>query len=101
MEDLSVFLTIGAGILAAIVLVWNAVKALREALKPISDFDKRLSDAENAQKENERRLGSLENMCKLLLRGQVLVASHITDGNHTEQIAEFSREVDRYLIDNI
>ena len=101
MEDASIFLTVGAGILAAIVLIWNAVKAIREAVKPISDFDSRLSALEAEQTESDSKMLSLENMCKMLLKGEVLIASHITDGNHKEQIKEFSDDVSEYLIDNL
>ena len=101
MEDISIFLTIGAGILAAIVLVWNAVKAIREAMKPIAEYEKRLNAVEETQLDNTKNINSLYDMSRILLKGEVLIASHITEGNHKEQIKQFSDEVNEYLINNV
>lgn len=44
-------------------------------------------------------LSDYKEMSKRCLKGTMLTMQHITEGNHTELLREFTRETENYLID--
>lgn len=46
-----------------------------------------------------RDVSEQKDMDKMLLKGVMLITSHLCDGNHTAMLKEYSAKVDEYLIE--
>ena len=85
-------------ICAAIVLVGNAFKAIRDLRKPNTDQTAMVID-------HERRISSLEEINRqrdtesaITMRAMLAILSHIINGDSMPDIMESQKEIQNYLI---
>lgn len=83
---------------AAVVLVGNAFKAIRDWRKPSTDESAMVTD-------HERRIAKLEEINKqrdtesaIIMRSLLAVLSHIINGDAVQDIVDSQKEIQNYLI---
>lgn len=89
--------TFGA-IVVSLAFIIGFVKNIKEVIKPISDFNKRVDKIEEHQDNDNKRLGKLENDTKQILLSVNALLSHSIDNNHTGELKTRKNELDEYLI---
>lgn len=85
-------LSLGLGFIVGLVLI------IKQALKPLTDFNKRVDKIEEHQDNDNKRLGKLENDTKQILLSVNTLLSHSIDNNHTNELKTRKNELDEYLI---
>ena len=99
LEQIRDFVIVLMALLAFIVLIWNAVKAIREWRKPADDLQLWRRDVDQKLNRDNDRLNELEKSDRVILRGINAMLSHEINGNSTEKLVESQREITNYLID--
>ena len=98
------FVLVLAGILATIVLISSAIKAVREMTKPQEELKKegkgltymfQGSDDRDAMK----RIAEQEEMTRLTLRGVNALLNHEITGNGIENLKKVRDDITEHLID--
>lgn len=84
--------SLGLAFLVGLVLM------IKQALKPLTDFDSRVKKIEQHQDNDNKRLGKLENDTKQILLSVNTLLSHSIDSNHTSELKARKDELDEYLI---
>lgn len=112
-DELGITAAVIAAALACLVLVWNAVKAIRDwrelARKPtadkIADHERRIVKLEECCEEAHAKLqGDWEfrqnelEFNKLMLKSVKHLLSHEIDGNNTDGLRLMEKEIDNYLV---
>lgn len=97
-NDITIFVIVVLAIAGAIGVIGNAVKTLKEWFKPIGDNSERLEEIEKHVDNDNKRLNSLEESNKLLLRAMNVLIEHETTGNHTEELERVQADITNYLI---
>lgn len=103
--DVATFVVILCSILAVIVLINNAVKALREMAKPVTDLRDEINKINERLDEVDKKLirdyGVMEHqheLDRLLLRSVRQLVIHEIDNNDIESMHALQTEIDDYLI---
>lgn len=91
-------LTIGEISIALGFLV-GLVAVLKQALKPLTDFEKRVKKIEEHQNNDNERLDQLEGDTKQIMLSVNALMQHSIDGNHTEELRKRKEAMDKYLIE--
>ena len=99
LEQIRDFVIVLMALLAFIVLIWNAVKAIREWRKPADDLQAWRRDVDQKLNKDNDRLNDLEKSDRVILRGINAMLSHEINGNSTEKLVESQREITNFLID--
>ena len=99
LEQIRDFVIVLMALLAFIVLIWNAVKAIREMRKPADDLQSWRRDVDQKLNKDNDRLNDLEKSDRVILRGINAMLSHEINGNSTEKLVESQREITNFLID--
>lgn len=97
-DNLLAFGVVALAIIAIWNTVWTAIKNYREAKKPRDDEKARLEAVEEHLDNDNKRLNSLEESNRLMLRGMVQLLEHEIDGNHTELLKDVKDDIETYLI---
>lgn len=107
--DVATFVIILFAILSVIVLINNAIKALKEMTKPVTDLREEIDKInEHLERVDEKLDGDYKAMeherelNKLLLRSVRQLIIHETDGDHEEAgtLKVLRKDIDEYLIKN-
>lgn len=99
LEQIRDFVIVLAAILGFIVLVWNAIKAVREWRKPADDLQSWRRDVDTKLNQDHQRLTELENGNRVVCRGILALLSHEINGNSTDKLKASQQEITDYLID--
>lgn len=98
LADWQTALLVFLSICAAVVLVGNTIKMIRDMRKPTTDETAMVVD-------HERRITALEEINKqrdtesaIIMRSLLAVLSHIINGDAKNDIIESQREIQNYLI---
>ena len=83
------FVLVLAGILATIVLISSAIKAVREMTKP----------QEECLDRDNKRIAEQEEMTRLTLRGVNALLNHEITGNGIENLKKVRDDITEHLID--
>lgn len=93
------FVLVLAEILAAIVLISSAIKAVREMTKPQEELKKEVKrHAEYLDRDN-KRIAEQEEMTRLTLRGVNALLNHEITGNGIENLKKVRDDITEHLID--
>jgi len=84
--------------IAVITFVVGGVAVINRAIKPVTDYNKRLDRVEQHQDNDNKRLDSLENDTKQILLSVNVLLQHSIDNNHTDALKKRKSEMDQYLI---
>lgn len=98
-EQIVAFAIVLGALLAAIVLVNNARKAIDEMRKPFSDMQRMVAEHEESLKKGNERMDKQDKCINLMLRSNKLMMQHMAYGNHVEQLKEMCDEFDEFLIE--
>lgn len=100
----ALWITIGVllALCAAMLMVLNLIKVIKELRKPKVQSEKTV---EERLKNDNERLNDLEDMTKkqekemvLILRSQVAMLHHMVDGNNTDALKQSQRDIENYLL---
>ena len=93
------FLTVALAIGAAVVLLGNVTKAIREWRKPSNDLQEWKRDVDDKLGNDNERLKAMENGTNVLCRGMLALLSHEINGNSTDKLKASQEEITDYLIE--
>lgn len=105
---LSLIAAITGSILAPIIkaIIDKRARNQEHSLKMQDDKSSWQKNIEEKVRADETRLDSLvsevqtqKEMDKLLLKGTMLITGHLCDGNHTELLRQYSKDIENFLID--
>lgn len=92
-ENITLGEIIGAfGVITSLVLIYQKVTG------PIKSFTKRVDDLEKHADNDNKRLKTIEEDNKMMLRSIRVLIAHSVDNNHTGELKETQKEIDEYLI---
>lgn len=84
--------SLGLAFLVGLVLM------IKQALKPLTDFDSRVKKIEQHQDNDNKRLSRLEESNEQILFTVYALLNHSIDNNHNEEMQKRKNELDEYLI---
>lgn len=90
-------ITLGELSLTLAFIVGLAV-TIRTAIKPVTDFNKRVDKIEKHQDNDNKRLSRLEESNEQILFTCYALLNHSIDNNHSEDMKLRKKELDDYLI---
>ena len=99
LEQVRDFIIVVVALLGFIVLLGNAIKAIRDWRKPASDVQSWRRDVDTKLNRDNERLTSLEEGNKVVCRGILALLSHEINGNSNDKLAASQQEITNYLID--
>lgn len=99
LEQIRDFVIVLAALLGFLILIWNAVKAVREMRKPADDLQAWRRDVDEKLNHDHERLADLEEGNKVVCRGILALLSHEINGNSTDKLKASQQEMTNYLID--
>jgi hypothetical protein len=92
-------LIVAAALIGFVLLVWSLIDKIRSARKPAADLV-RWQQETNAKLDNDnKRLNTLENGQKVMLRGINALISHEINGNSADKLNKSQNEIMEYLIE--
>lgn len=90
-------ITLGELVTAA-AFITLLVTYIKNALKPLNDFTKRIDDIEAHQDNDNKRLKQLEEETRLILKATLVLVKHGEDNNHTGELAQMEKNINEYLL---
>ena len=93
------FVIVLLAVLAFIVLIANAIKAVKEWKKPADDLQAWRRDVNQKLNNDNERLNELEEGNKVICRGILAMLSHEINGNSNDKLIASQQEITNYLID--
>lgn len=97
------FFIVLAAIMAFIVLVGNAVKAIRELKRPSEDERENIAqwrtDMDENVTDNTERIHKIEDGNKVIMRALIAMLNHEINGNSVDKLREALGELNDYLIE--
>ena len=98
-EDIQSFMVVLLSLFAVIATVWGGIKAIKEAMKPLSDITQRLDDDEEKLARDNRRIQDLEESNRLVLEAiDKLIGHEINDNDDTSGLEEVQTKIHAYLM---
>lgn len=85
--------------LAFIVLLGNAIKALKEWRKPHDDLLEWGREVDKKLDRDNKRLNDLEGGNRVICRGILAMLSHEVNGDSRDKLLASQEEITNYLID--
>ena len=98
-EMIMTFLIVAAALVGFVLLIWNLVDKIRAARKPHDDLERWQRETDNKLAMDKKRLDSLEDGQKVMLRGINAIISHEINGNSTDKLQKSQNEIMEYLIE--
>lgn len=92
------FVVVLAALLGFIVLIWNAIKAIREWRKPQDDLQAWRRDVDTKLNNDNDRLTDVEAGINVILRSNLAMLSHEINGNSSDKLLQSQKEITDYLI---
>lgn len=99
LEQIRDFVIVLLAILAFIILLANAIKALKEWRKPHDDRESWRHDVDEKLNRDNKRLSDLEEGNKVICRGILAMLSHEINGNSNDKLLASQQEITNYLIE--
>lgn len=85
-------ISIGLAFIVGLILI------IKQALKPLTDFNDRVGKIEKHQDNDNKRLSRLEESNEQILFTVYALLNHSIDNNHSEEMKLRKKELDDYLI---
>ena len=85
--------------LAFIILLANAIKALKDWRKPHDDRESWRRDVDDKLNRDNKRLNDLEEGNRVICRGILAMLSHEINGNSNDKLLASQQEITNYLIE--
>lgn len=98
-ENIWIFFMVLLALCGGITIVWNAVKAVKEAASPAHDVGKRLDKHDELLEKDRKTLDDLRECNRYQNKLMLQMANHLIDGNHTEALVRERDAMQAYLID--
>lgn len=92
------FVVVLAALAGFLVLLWNAVKAIREWRKPQDDLQAWRRDVDTKLNNDNNRLTDVETGINVILRSNLAMLSHEINGNSSDKLLQSQKEITDYLI---
>lgn len=99
LEQIRDFVIVLLAVLAFIILLANAIKALKEWRKPHDDRESWRRDVDEKLNRDNKRLSDLEEGNKVICRGILAMLSHEINGNSNDKLLASQQEITNYLIE--
>ena len=99
LEQIRDFIIVLLAVLAFIILLANAIKALKDWRKPHDDREAWRRDVDEKLNRDNKRLNDLEEGNRVICRGILAMLSHEINGNSTDKLIASQQEITNYLID--
>lgn len=98
-EMLMTFLVVAGVLIAFVLAVWSLCEKIRNARKPKDDLHEWQRETDNKLASDKKRLDTLEDGQKVMLRGISALISHEINGNSDEKLRSSQAEIMNYLIE--
>lgn len=92
------FVIVLLAVLAFIVLLANAIKAIKDWKKPADDLQSWRRDVDTKLNNDNQRLNDLEEGNRVICRGILAMLSHEINGNSNDKLLASQQEITNYLI---
>lgn len=99
LEQIRDFVIVLLAVLAFIILLANAIKALKEWRKPHDDRESWRRDVDDKLNRDNKRLNDLEEGNRVICRGILAMLSHEINGNSNDKLLASQQEITNYLIE--
>lgn len=96
---LMTFLIVAAALAAFTLVILNIADKVRAARKPQHDLENWRRDTDTKLAADKKRLDSLEDGNKVMLRGINAIISHEINGNSVDELQKSQSEIMEYLIE--
>lgn len=97
-DELATSAVVLVAALAAITVIWNAVKALREMRQPVRDMQAQIEEHQRKLDDDFKRMEDLKHSNELQIKALMQLINHELDGNHVDKLEEVRDELQGYLI---
>lgn len=84
---------------AAIVVIGNTIKTIKEWRKPRMDVERCLQNDNERIKDLEAKSKEHEKEFSLILRSQMVILQHMITGDHVEDLKKLQNEINQFLIE--
>lgn len=98
--EIETFVLVLGALLGFIVLIYNAVKAIKALTQPMKEISGRLDRVEEKLENDWSALQHQGELYKLLLKGVRQLIIHEIDGNDVKNLENLKERIDEYLIEN-
>lgn len=98
-EALMTFFWVAAALIAFALAIWALIEKIKAARKPHDDLVKWQRETDDKLAADRKRLDSLEEGQRVVLRGLGALISHGINGNSIEKLNASQQEIINYLID--
>lgn len=92
-------LIVAAALIGFVLLVWNLIDKIKSAKKPAVDLMRWQQETNTKLDRDNKRLNTLEDGQKVMLRGINALISHEINGNSVDKLNKSQSEIMEYLID--
>ena len=99
LEQIRDFVIVLLALLAFIVLLANAIKALKDWKKPMDNRESWRRDVDEKLNRDNKRLNDLEEGNRVICRGILAMLSHEINGNSNDKLLASQAEITNYLIE--
>ena len=97
-DALITFLWVGAALIAFTLSVWALVDKIKKARQPSIDAGQWRRETDEKLDRDKKRIDSLEDGNKVLLRGILAMLGHEITGNSVDKLKAAQEEITKYLI---
>lgn len=84
---------------AAIVVVGNTIKTIKEWRKPRMDVERCLKQDNDRIDRLEKKEKEHEKEFSLILRSQMVMLQHMVTGDHVDDLKKLQNEINQFLIE--
>ena len=92
-------LIVAAALIGFVLLVWSLVDKIKSAKKPAVDLARWQQETNSKLDRDNKRLNTLEDGQKVMLRGINALISHEINGNSIDKLSKSQNEIMEYLIE--
>lgn len=92
-------LIVAAALIGFVLLVWNLIDKIKASKKPAVDLARWQLETNTKLDRDNKRLNTLEDGQKVMLRGINALISHEINGNSVDKLNKSQNEIMEYLID--
>lgn len=98
-DALLTFLWVAAVLVVFILSVWSLIDHINKARKPKDDLAQWQRETDSKLANDKKRLDTLEDGQKVMLRGINAIISHEINGNSVDKLQKSQTEIMNYLIE--
>ena len=97
-DALMTFLWVGAALIAFTLSIWALIEKIMKARQPALDSAQWRRETDAKLDRDKKRIDSLEDGNKVLLRGILAMLNHEITGNSVDKLKAAQDEITKYLI---